>query len=295
VTYASGRAFRQALESRLREQALRTSTPLVRLRKLVAFDRFLARLACAQPQPWLLKGGFALQLRLADRARLTKDIDLLLRLPDADARLLLQQAVARDLGDWFAFAVAAPAQAGALAFVQRFPVHSMLDGRTFEDFHVDVGTGDPVVDEVDVLRTPALLAFAGLEPTAFPAYPLTQHIAEKLHAYTQPHEAGEGTRVRDLVDLLLIAGHAPIESGRLREAIEATFRVRATHALPALLPAPPAAWRAPFRQLAREVGLFQQDLTAGYAAAAQFLDPVLRAQAGGFWDAVRWSWAEDRG
>jgi len=245
-----------------------------------------------QPQPWLLKGGFALQLRLAGSARLTKDIDLLLRLPDADAWLLLQQAAAGDLGDWFGFTVAAPAQGGALAFVQRFPVHSLLDGRTFEDFHVEVGTGDPVVGEADILRTPALLAFAGLDPTAFPAYPLTQHIAEKLHAYTHRHQTGEGTQVRDLIDLLLIAGHAEIESGRLREAIEATFRARASHALPDLLPAPPAAWRAPFRQLAREVGLPVRDLIAGYTAAARFLDPVLRAQARGDWDPALWRWAE---
>ena len=40
--------------------------PLVRLRKLVAFDRFLARLALAQPDAWILKGGLALQLRLAE-------------------------------------------------------------------------------------------------------------------------------------------------------------------------------------------------------------------------------------
>lgn len=243
-------------------------------------DRFLARLACAQPQAWLLKGGFALQLRLAEKARLTKDIDLLLRLPDAEARLLLQQAVSVELGDWF---------------VLRFPLRALLDGRTFEDFHVDVGTGDPVVGEADVLRTPALLAFAGLEPTAFPAYPLTQHIAEKLHAYTQPHSVGEGTRVRDLVDLLLIAGHASLESGRLCEAIEATFRARASHALPGLLPAPPAVWRAPFRELAREVGLSLQDLTAGFTAAAKFLDPILQAHARGAWDPARWTWVEGGG
>ena len=43
----------------------------MRDRKRVAFDRLLARLAATAPDRWLLKGGFALDLRLAERARST--------------------------------------------------------------------------------------------------------------------------------------------------------------------------------------------------------------------------------
>ena len=67
MNYATGADFRRALEARLRQRALSTGAPLVRLRKMAAFDRFMARLQETQPSPWLLKGGFALQLRFADR------------------------------------------------------------------------------------------------------------------------------------------------------------------------------------------------------------------------------------
>jgi len=77
--YQSGAAFRQALEERLLSRSLASNIPLVRLRKTVAFDRFLARLENLQPGKWILKGGFAIQLRLADQARTTKDIDVLAR------------------------------------------------------------------------------------------------------------------------------------------------------------------------------------------------------------------------
>lgn len=77
MKYNSGSAFRRALEDRLRMRSLQTGSPLVRLRKLVAFDRFLARLNQNQPGQWVLKGGFALQLRLGEKARTTKDIDVL--------------------------------------------------------------------------------------------------------------------------------------------------------------------------------------------------------------------------
>jgi predicted nucleotidyltransferase component of viral defense system len=76
VKYKTAAAFRRALEERLRQQSLDNGQPLARLRKMVAFDRFLARLAKKQPDAWIVKGGFALQLRLGDRARTTKDIDL---------------------------------------------------------------------------------------------------------------------------------------------------------------------------------------------------------------------------
>jgi hypothetical protein len=292
MNYTSGRAFRQALETRLRQQSQQTATPLVRLRKLVAFDRLLARLALSQPESWLLKGGLALQLRLAEKARLTKDVDLLLCQPLADSRTLLQRGTSVDLGDWFTFEVAGatPAPEHTRATVRRFPVRSLLDGRTFEDFHVDVGVGDPVIGAADMLDMPPVLAFAGLEATAFPAYPLTQHIAEKVHAYTLPHPSGEGTRVRDLVDLLLIAGHASFQLSLLRQAMAATFTSRQTHVIPDLLPEPPEGWRVPFRELAREVGLAWSDLTLGFAAAAVFLDPVLRSEDGGTWEPSSWTW-----
>jgi hypothetical protein len=261
----------------------------------VAFDRLLKRLARAEPDAWILKGGLALQLRLGEKARLTKDIDLLLRKPLADAPTLLRRAASAELGDRFAFEVAEAASAlePTQGGVRRFPIHPLLDGRTFEDFHVDVGVGDPVVGAADMLVMPPLLAFAGLEATNFPAYPLTQHIAEKVHAYTQPHPYGERTRVRDLVDLLLIAGHAPLDAIMVRLAIEATFSSRQTHPIPSVLPEPPKSWRIPYRQMADEVRLAWIDLTAGYMAAARFLNPVLRTQVSGTWDPSTRTWGGD--
>jgi hypothetical protein len=44
MAYDSGASFRRALEDRLRSQSLQTGVPLVRLRKMIAFDRFLVRL-----------------------------------------------------------------------------------------------------------------------------------------------------------------------------------------------------------------------------------------------------------
>lgn len=69
MRYGDGGAFRQALEQRLKTRAGENGARLARDRKRVAFDRLLARLATIAPNSWLLKGGFALDLRLAKQAR----------------------------------------------------------------------------------------------------------------------------------------------------------------------------------------------------------------------------------
>jgi hypothetical protein len=73
----SAGAFRTALETRLQMGARAETTDLQRLRRQVAFDRFLARMFSKGPKAaylWLLKGGYAMELRM-HAARTTKDID----------------------------------------------------------------------------------------------------------------------------------------------------------------------------------------------------------------------------
>jgi len=292
MLYQSGQAFRQALEVRLRSQSLQTDVPLSRLRKLISFERFLARLALYQPGQWLLKGGLALEWRLGSIARTTKDIDVLSLQPLADAHQAIVNAVSQDLDDYFRFVVqrstdsAGPREGLGL----RLQMQAWLDGRLFESFHLDVGWGDPVVDPPQALSAPPLLQFAGIAPASVLCYPITQHVAEKVHAYVQVHQGGEGSRVKDLVDILLIAGTQSVEASALRRALDATFRSRDARILPVTLPSPPASWRVPFGRLAAEVGLGHLDLELGIRQARAFLDPVLRSETVGLWDPTQSVW-----
>ncbi|MEZ4593414.1 MAG: nucleotidyl transferase AbiEii/AbiGii toxin family protein [Chloroflexota bacterium] len=143
MKYSSASAFRRALEDRLRQQGLQSGVPLVRLRKMIAFDRFLARLVQVQPNQWVVKGGFALQLRLGQRARTTKDIDLLMLDQQQDVYFRLSAVGATVLDDWFSFEVSRIALSATENFGgDQYQVLSLLDGRRFEGFHLDVGVGD---------------------------------------------------------------------------------------------------------------------------------------------------------
>jgi predicted nucleotidyltransferase component of viral defense system len=292
VRYSNGGAFRQALEERLKARAGNDGARLVRDRKRVAFDRLLARLAAVAPDRWLLKGGFALDLRLAERARATKDVDLDWQAAETELLDTLIEVAEWDAADFFSFTVerTGPPE-DRLGGSHRFRVTATLGGRLFETFLLDVGFPSKPIAGIETLMTPDLLAFAGIEPVNVRVVPVELQVAEKLHAYTRTYENDRpSTRTKDLVDLSLIAELSRLDAGRLREAIDTTFADRTAAHMPLSLPLPPQEWRIPFRQLAQAVGV-ADDLVAGHATAAALLDPILNGRVTyGLWNPDSQQW-----
>jgi hypothetical protein len=157
-------------------------------------------------------------------------------------------------------------------------------GRIFEEITIDIGSDDPIdwMPE-DVLGT-NLLGFAELERISIPVLPLEQHVAEKVHAYTRTYGDGiPSSRVKDLIDIVLIKSFADLDANKLRDAFKVTFEARSLQRLPESLPPPPAEWSIPYKNLAKQVGL-DEELALGYAEAAKLLDPILLNNAKGTWD-----------
>ncbi len=258
--YATGAALRIALEERLKRTAREEGIDLQRLRRQVAFDRFLARLFHAPNPNWVLKGGYAMELRF-QTARATKDLDFTVRALPANATDMilteLQDVGANDLEDYFSFRVAEAVMDldGAPYGGSRYPVECILGGRTFVKFHLDVGVGDIVVDPPEQAVVRDWLGFAGIPVPTVPMIQREQQFAEKLHAYTLPRGAAPNSRVRDLVDMVLLVQSQTMELGRVAEALEATFGRRDTHPVPDTLNPPPEDWDEPFARLAAECNL----------------------------------------
>lgn len=293
MKYATEAAFRAALEARF----LRTAGPgndsqLVRFRKMVVYERLLARLAIVAPDRWMVKGGLALEFRYGERARTTLDLDLGTTADLPTVAEYLHEAGALDLGDYFQY-VLDPSRSLTLpdgVDVERYRITALLDRRRFEQITIDVGCGQ--LPPADTVTTSNLLDFAGFEPVVVPAIPLEIHVAEKLHAYTKEYDDGrKNTRVKDLIDLVLIASLSRFELGSLRAALDWTFGDRQVQTLPVAFPPPGGHWRSPYAQLAREVDL-PADLEDGYRAAALFLDPALAGElpASAIWEPLAFSW-----
>lgn len=263
-TYTTAAAFRRALEDRLRILALNEKVDLQRLRKEVAFDRFLARLFHSNRPPWILKGGYAMELRIKE-ARATRDIDLALRETLSKQKGLsqnltileaLRESARNDLGDFFTFLVGEPTREMDAAPYggARYPVEARMEGRGFINFHLDVGVGDVVLEPLEFTEGRDWLAFAGIEGRRFPTLSKEQQFAEKIHAYTLPRKKAN-TRVRDLVDMVLLLRAENMRRDKIAKAVRAVFARRKTHPIPSVLVAPPPAWKGPYTVLARECGL----------------------------------------
>jgi predicted nucleotidyltransferase component of viral defense system len=289
--YPNPSAFRTAVEQRLLNQATEGGRPVARARKLLAFDRLLARLQHAAAGRWVLKGGFALEVRLGGAARSTRDIDLDWGATLEDATEALLAACDVDLADNFVFALD---RRGAPAGVEsaRFHVDAYVAGRPFERFAIDVGFLKSLPGPFAEITVPNLLAFAGIPTTTVPVLNLGRHLAEKLHAYTRSYPAGRtSSRPKDLIDMVLIGDLASFDADALKREIVTLFTQRATHPVPGHLPVPPQDWRRPYASLATSVGL-PPDPAAGHAAAAALIDPVLRDKVvRGQWDTRAREWS----
>lgn len=297
MKYETAASFRQALEARLENEAARRGTSIVRLRKLVTFDRLLARLFVAAPDRWVLKGALAIEFRTGVGGRATRDLDLA-RADDARAALADFQAAQRtDLGDHFVFIIERSREADEedAPGGERYRALAELAGRPFETVLVDVGFSDPQLWAPEPVRGPDLLAFAGIEPCDPPTLPLEQHVAEKVHAYTRTYGGGRrSSRVKDLADLVLLRTLAPLDARRIRLALQRTFEVRGTHPLPRTLPRPPESWRTPYRRLASDTGI-EQDLIEAFTRVARLIDPVLSGEDIESWDPEDARWLRSRG
>lgn len=150
----------------------------------------MARLITVSSNRWILKGGVALQMRLSEQARTTRDLDLAHKEDEEAAANDLIEAQVIDIGDFFKFTIARKQilrEVNLLA--TRYRVIAELAGRQFETFTLDVGIGDIIPESVEILRGPPYFSFAGIDPIEVPALPLEHHVAEKFTHTPAPMES----------------------------------------------------------------------------------------------------------
>jgi hypothetical protein len=277
MTYDTAQALRMALEQRLLARSRETSVGLDRLRRRVLFERIVSRLHAAEPGQWVLKGGMALEVRLRDEARLTKDIDLGLRGDVADAgelRERLVEALETDVdGDRFRL-IAGPVRqlmeddGGRPTW--RVKVASELAGRPFGSVQVDISPRPDELAATDLVPLPNSLDFAGIVAPVVELVDINRHAAEKFHGMLRDFRERENTRVRDLVDLVILSEHALLEPRALAAAVRLVWDERDGVNPPVVLSSFPTSWPERYERLAAEHGL----QTASFPAAVATMETL---------------------
>jgi hypothetical protein len=169
-------------------------------------------------------------------------------------RDLLIDALAFDEdGDGFLFKVSAPVPLRADTAGRggwRFSIEGRLAGRSFTTVRVDVVARGEEISRTERLALPNTLAFAGTPPRDIEAVDRRQHFAEKLHAFTRDYGDRPNTRVKDLVDLVLLVECGLAADRAVADVVRHVFTVRATHPVPQILPYPPLDWADLYPELA---------------------------------------------
>lgn len=252
--------FRKSLESRLKNIATKNNLDLQRTRRKLAFERLLARIFYHDSNNFILKGGYAMELRFST-SRATKDIDLtcLHRTTDYNFSIEeiiiheLRQLAKLDLNDFFMFEISkakielenAP-YGGA-----RYSVSSSIDKRLFVRFQLDIGA-DVIVDEIEDIEGSDWLKYCGINAPKIKMISIEQQLAEKLHAYTLPRIEKLNSRVKDLIDMLLLIKFRHINLSNFKLVIQKVFKTRKTHEIPQVLEQPPLEWTLIYNTLASE-------------------------------------------
>lgn len=291
--YGSPTAFRQALTAKLRAKAQEGPWTLAQLQRYMAYDRLLERLYLTSDS-WIVKGAAALLAREIG-VRATIDIDVYREAAREVADAELRAAAGRDIGDWFSFEVGVARPIADDVSAMRLPVTAYVGTTVWASFHVDlVGPDVRMTGEPETVPPLARVAMPDVSQHGYRAYPLVDHIADKVVAMFELHGARRlpSTRYKDLVDLVAIALGASVDANDQLTALRTQAERRGID-LPARFDVPDRAlWESGY---AAEAGrsLLPAARTVGEALeiVAPFLDPLLDCSAAGRWDREHGRWA----
>lgn len=289
--YTTPAAFRRALTDRLRTLAGDSRWTLPQLQRHVAYDRLLERLYSLD-DGWVVKGATALMARdLGTRG--TLDIDVYREMSLAVAEADLRHAAGADIGDWFRFEVGTAAPVGPVGV--RLPITSAIGTTTWAGFHVDlIGAGLRMTGQPEHVPPLARDAIPGVAQHGYQAYPLIDHVADKVAATYERYGAANmpSTRYRDLVDLVSIVRGASVPAAAQAAALVSEFDRRQLR-LPQAFDAPDRnLWEAGYAAEARRSLLVTgRTLDEALALVRPFIDPLLNGTATGDWNPRSGQWA----
>ena len=269
------------------------------------FDRFLSRVfAEGERSEWLLKGGMSMLARVP-RSRTTKDVDLAaLRASDlAEAERALAALAEADLGDHLTFRLIRSTPTGLgenqPGVATRRYVFACIDAdhdTQVDTVVVDV-VGPPPVGRPEVVE-PANRLHLRRPLITFPyrLYPVADQIADKVCATMDTQYPGDkrSSRVKDLVDLVLIAHTQTADLNELRAAIAAKRDL--SNVEPFEHFDIPAEWTRTYPATAKGVPA-AESFTAQTAAdlVASFVDPALgKHPKRATWNSQALTWIPDK-
>lgn len=251
---------------------------------MAIFDRFLSRVfSDGADSEWLLKGGTSMLARVPT-ARATTDVDLAAAAATLDAATdALSDLVAQDLGDHITFTITdtdnnpGGGQPGVEVRGLLFTARTPGSPKVIAQIPVDLVVSTPPVGHIQTITPANRLHLPKTLPVSpYRLYPIVDHIADKVCATMMTYPGGRpSSRVKDLVDLALIARTQTIDLDLLRRAITSK---RALGRLPEFTRFTiPDGWQTKYRLMASRIPALADhlDITQALNLVTDMVDPAL--------------------
>ena len=266
----------ERLEKTLARVAKEQGVAQERLRRWVSFLALCGVLERAVSEGILdsydLKGGVALELRFAEGARATKDIDIGVPVERTKRLRAFQDAVALGFDDFTFLLKGKPLNMDKVDAV-RLELAIRYRTRAWQTIDVDLGPSGKGAVELVVPTIRGLAAMGLRVPSPIRCLNLSEQVAQKLHACTGPYSAG---RARDVLDILLIDMLGKLDAKKVRAAAEQVFEERAIHAFPPTVQIE-AEWKMELEVLAKELGFSTTSATEIASRFRVFVDLIAKA------------------
>lgn len=289
--YGTPGAFRSAVTDRIKERASSSPWTVQQLQRQFTYDRLLERLYLVDDS-WILKGATALLARgLGVRGSL--DIDIYRDTPSEIAESDLRRAAQLEV-DWMVFEIGPSEPIGNDDKALRVPVVANIGATEWAAFSVDlIGSDLRMTGQPDAVPSLVPGIVPDVSQRGYRAYPLVDHIADKVAATYELYGPGRSvsTRYRDLIDLVAIATGATIEAQAQNVALKSEFERRAVDWPQRFVVPDEALWAVGYAAEARRsVMAIAATLDEALEIVCPFIDPLFAATAAGVWSPSKQAW-----
>lgn len=241
----------------------------------------------------LLKGGSGLLARSL-KSRFTKDIDFATQSSDwSEVEQQILESLQLDLGDHLSFARTSTTKIigdSVLSELVEIKVDSYFGGIKDEPLKIQVALYPRLETNADLIQ-PALDWGLG-KPVggSWRLIPIAQQVADKVAATLETKNGNPSSRVKDLVDITLIASEFSLARVDLTNAINEEL-ARRNLVLPATFEVP-ASWAATYSETAARSSLAEEfrKIEEALSLAQLFLDLEGKVEKSALWDPKTRRW-----
>ena len=182
---------------------------------------------------FVTRGGVAMELRAGEKARVTGDVDLVLRGDPESMLAHLDASLAEDYEE-FSFERNEPQLLELRPHVRRTRVKVAFRTKPFMTLVVEIAPVEAGGDEIEEIAAHDLSTIGLDGPDIIPVLAIRWQIAQKLHAVTEPplRPGGENPRYWDLIDLQLLQALAGANLAPVKDACQRIFAARGRQSWP---------------------------------------------------------------